>query len=93
MEHGALLGRVDPVAAEHRLDLFAQPARAGQSDEQTDRLVRDAVLRVIEVQAGGLHGEALAARRIVGEQRPEGHVAHLLVMRRKRPPRRERRQR
>jgi len=93
VEHGALLGRVDTVAAEHRLDLLAQPARVGQSDEKTDRLIRDAVLRVIEGQAGGLHGEALAARRVVGEQRSQVHVAHLLVMRHKRPPRRERGQR
>ncbi len=86
VEHRALFGGVDSLAAEHRVDALAQSARVGQIHEKADGLVGDAILRVVEVQAGGFGREALAARRVVGEQRAQMHVAHLLEVRRERPP-------
>ena len=53
---------------EHRVDPLAQPALLGQRDQQPQRLVGDPVLRVVEVQAGGLGGQPLAALGVVGEQ-------------------------
>ena len=47
----AILGHVDPLAPEHRLDPLAEPGIVGKRDEQADRLVVDPVLRVVEVQA------------------------------------------
>jgi hypothetical protein len=41
---------------------------ACQSHEQSDRLVGDAILRVIQIEAGGFGREAIGARRVVGEE-------------------------
>ncbi len=68
VEDGAVLGRVDPVAAEHRLGALAQARLLGQLEEEPQRLVGDAVLRVVEVDAGALGGEPLAAGRVLGEE-------------------------
>ena len=63
-----------------------KPAGVGQSHEEPDRLVGDAVLRIVEVQAGAFGHQALAARGVVSEQRPQMKVAHLLEMRRQGVP-------
>ena len=62
VEHRALFRRVDSLAAEHRLDVFAQSTRVSQIDEEPDRLVGDAVLRVIEVEAGRLRRRSARPR-------------------------------
>ena len=62
VQHGAVLGDVDLVAAEHRVDALAQAGLVGQLQQQPQRLVGDAILRVVEVDAGGLGGQPLAAR-------------------------------
>ena len=80
MEDGAVLGRVDPVAAEHRLRALAQPRLLGELEEQPQRLVGDAVLRVVEVDAGALGGETLAARRVLGEEVAQVCLADLRVV-------------
>jgi len=48
---------VDPVASEHGVDALAQAGLLGQATEQRDRLVRDAILRVIEIDADRLRGQ------------------------------------
>ena len=48
--------------------LRAQPGLLGELDEQPERLVVDAIFRVIQVDAGGLRGHPFAARRIIREQ-------------------------
>ena len=68
VQHGAVLGDVDLLAAEHGVDPRAQTALVGQLQQQLERLVGDAVLRVIEIDARGLGGHAFAALGIVGEQ-------------------------
>ena len=88
VEHGAVLGDVDLVAPEHGVDPLAQPRLLRQPDEQRDGLVGDAVLRVVEEEAGALGGQALAARRVVGEERPQVNVAHRPRVRLERLPRR-----
>ena len=71
VQHGAILGDVDLLAAEHGVDAAAQVALVGESAEQRDRLVGDAVLRVVEDRcrpprpsaarrASGSSGEQLA---------------------------------
>ena len=67
VQHGALLGDVDLLAAEHRVDALAQPDSSASSQQQLQRLVGDAVLRVVEIDAGGL--DASAARRAPGRPR------------------------
>ena len=74
VKHGAVLGDVDVLAAEHRVAALGEPALLGQRDEQRERLVGDPVLRVVEVEARGLGGQPLAALRIGGEQVAQVHA-------------------
>ena len=68
VEHGALLGDVDLLAPEHGVDAPAQVALVGKLQEQLQRLVGDAVLRVVQVEPRALGGETLAAAGVVGEE-------------------------
>ena len=69
VQHRAVLGDVDPLAAEHGVDARrAARTRSASCTSSAQRLVGDAVLRVVEVDAGRLEREPLAARGIVGEQ-------------------------
>ena len=54
------------------------PARCANSSEEPQRLVGDAVLRVVEVEALGLDGQALAPLGVGGEEVAQVGVAHLL---------------
>ena len=80
---GAVLGDVDALAANIASTPLATPARLGQLDEQRDRLVGDAVLRVVEVQAGGFGGQprprsgssAKRSRRCAPRSRRDGQRA------------------
>ena len=68
VEHRAVLGDVDLLAPEHRVDAAAQTALLGKLQEQPQRLVRDAVLRVIEEEPRALGGETLSSLGIVSEE-------------------------
>src|SRR5262249_60021564 len=80
MKHRAVLRHVDLLAAEHGVDPLAQPGFLGEAEEETECLVGQAVLRVVEVQADALDRQALAATRVVGEELAEMNVADLRVM-------------
>ncbi len=80
VQHGAVLRDVDPVAAEHGVDPRPQPGLLRQLEEQPERLVGDAVLRVVEIDADGLGAEPLAALRIRGEEIAQMQLANRLVM-------------
>ncbi len=77
MEHGAALGRVDPLPREHRLDLGAQSHPLGKGRQQFHRSVGDPVLGIVEVEAVGFHSECLAPVRVVGEQAAQMDVGEL----------------
>ena len=49
-----------------------RPDSSASRHEQLERLVGDAILRVVEIDAGRLGGQALAARRVIGEERCAG---------------------
>ena len=51
VQDGAVLGDVDLLAREHRVDPGTEPGPLGQGDEQADGLVGEAVLGVVEVDA------------------------------------------
>jgi hypothetical protein len=68
VEHGAVLGDVDPLAGEHRLPPLGDAALLGQRDQQAQRLIGDPVLRVVETEAGALRDHPLAAPGVGGEQ-------------------------
>ena len=68
VQHRPPLGDVDPVSPEHRVDPPSQARFLRQAQEQPERLVGDAILRVVEVEADGLRRHALAARGVVGKE-------------------------
>ena len=80
VQHGALLGDVDLLAAEHGVDALAQARLFGELEQQLQRLVGDAVLRVVEIDADGLDRQALAALGVVGEELAEVQPLDLLVV-------------
>ena len=88
VQHSAVLGDVDLVAAEHRVDARPQTALLGQFNEQPHCFFRDAVLRVVKIQTNCLGRQPLATLRIVGEQIAQMPIAHLLIMRPEGFPRR-----
>ena len=86
VQHGAAFRGVDLLAGEHRIAPLRHAALFGQLQQQPQRLVGDAVLRVVEEQARAFGREALRPAGIVGEQLAQMHVLDLRMMRRKRLP-------
>ncbi len=76
VQHGPVLGDVDLLAVEHRVDAGAQPGSLRELDEKRERLVGDAVLRVVEIDAGRFRRHPLAPRGVVGEQLAQMHPLH-----------------
>ena len=89
VQHRPPLGDVDALAAEHGVDAFLDSGGPRQLQQQVQGLVGDAVLGVVEVEPRALDREALAAGRVLGEQRPQVYVLDLVVVRGEILPRRE----
>ena len=68
VQDGPVFRDVDLLAPEHGVDALAQAGFLGQLQEQLERFVGDAVLRVVEVDAHRLGGHALAALGVVREE-------------------------
>ena len=68
VEDGAVLGDVDVLAGEHRFAALLDPALAGELAEQDQRLVGDPVLGEVEVEAGAVGDQPLAALGVLGEE-------------------------
>ena len=79
VEHGAVLGHIDPLPGEHRIPVPLEPGLLGELEQQAQGLVGDAVLRVIEIEPGGLGPQPLTARRVLGEELAQ-MAAHQLRM-------------
>jgi hypothetical protein len=86
VEHRALLGDVDLLAAEHRIPPLGHAGVVGHRDQQAQGLVGHAVLGVVEEQAGALGGHPLAALAWLGEQRAQVEILDLRVVRQQRLP-------
>ena len=56
VQHGPFFGDIDRFATEHGIDAVAQSAGLGQTDQQLNGLVGDAVFGVVEIKAGGFGG-------------------------------------
>ena len=87
VQHGAVFRNVDLLAAEHRVDLRAQARCLGESQQQPQRLVGDAVLRIVEEDAGRFGVEALAAAGSCAERVRAGACRGSCRMRFERRPR------
>ena len=90
VQHGAAFRGVDLLAGEHRVAPLRHAALFGEPQQQPQRLVGDAVLRVVEEQARALGRKALRPARVVGEQLAQMHILDLRMMRGERPPGRRR---
>ncbi len=77
MQHGAVLGDVDLVAAEHGVDVGAQIGLFCQLHEQPHGFVGDAVLGVVEVDAQLVDHHAFAAPWINRKEVAQMNIAHL----------------
>ena len=86
VQRRAILGRVDVLAAVHRVAAPCHVSRRRERDEQPHGLLGDEVLREIGVDAGGLERESLDASRVGGEELAQVAVAHVRVMTDELPP-------
>ena len=77
----AVLGHVDALATEHRLEALAQPACLCQREQQLHRLVGDAVLGVVEVDPVVLDRQPGAPLVVRGEQLAQVRVPDGVTMR------------
>ncbi len=68
VQHGAVLGHVDVLTAEHGVPARGHAGLLGQRDEQPHGLVGDPVLGVVQVEPGRLRGQPFAGARVAGEQ-------------------------
>ena len=80
VQDSPLLGHVDLLTPEHRIDPGPQAGFLGQLQQESQGFIGDAVFRVIEVDADGLGGQTLAAFGVVREQLAEVQVADNQVM-------------
>ena len=70
MKRRTALGDVHRLPAEHRLHLLGELSLRRQLPQKLEGVVGDAMLRVVEIQAGRFGGQPLAARRIGVEEIP-----------------------
>src|SRR6266516_4863914 len=80
VEDGPVLGDVDPLSSEHGVPPLREPALLGEPEQQTDRLVRDPVLRIVEIEAGAFRDEPLPTHGIAGEELAEVPLADRRVV-------------
>jgi len=87
VQHGAMLGDVDPLAGEHRRDPLAEAAGLGQPHQEAERLRRHPLLGVIEVQAAGVEHQSVTTTGVGCELVAEMRVSEGYRVRGKVPPR------
>jgi hypothetical protein len=80
VQDGAILGGVDRLAPEHRIDARTQVRGLCQVEQQTERLVGDPILGIIQIQTGRLECEAFAPLRVLAEERPQMERFHLALV-------------
>src|SRR4029077_11257368 len=80
MQNGPVLGKVDPLAAKHRIDPLSQSGLLRELHEELNRLIRDSILRVIEIDPRGFGRKPPAAFAIIREQIPQMQAAGLSVV-------------
>jgi len=81
VQDGAIFGDVDFVAAEHSVNARPQAGFFREIQQQGQRLVVDAILGIVEVDAEFFERELLAALGVVVEQLAQVRGLKLLVVR------------
>jgi hypothetical protein len=74
VQHGALFGKIDFLASEHGVAQALYAAFTCQVEQQFYRAAIEAVLRIVEEQAGRIHSQFGEALGVIGKQ-----LAHLPV--------------
>ena len=74
MQHRAVLGHVDLLAAEHRVAAAGQVRLVGQLPQQSAAFLGNAILGIVQMQSDRVDRESFGAARIVGEQLPQVRV-------------------
>jgi len=67
VQNGPFLREIDLLTVKHGVDPLAQAALIREFEQQADRLIGDAVLRVVEVETYSLKREVLGALGILRE--------------------------
>ena len=92
VQHCAAFRDVDLLATKHCVATVSDTSLLGELYQQPNGFIGNSVLRVVEVKAGGLSSQSVAATGVIGKQLPQVDVFDLLVMRLQRMPRRRFRQ-
>ena len=71
VQHGAVLGDVDRLAAEHRVAPLGDAGGPGDGEQGDEHGVVDALLGVVDAQVADVDEVALGAARVGGEQLAE----------------------
>ena len=79
MQDGAVLRDIDLLAAEHRVDAIAQPRLLRELQQQSQCLVGDPVLGIVEIDSGRFERQPLAAFVIVGKKLPQMDALEFLI--------------
>jgi hypothetical protein len=77
---------INLLSSKHGIDPRSQPAFFRQLHEEFEGLVSDAILRIIEVEAHCLRGQALAAFGIIGKELSKMQFSEFLMVRLEGPP-------
>ena len=80
VKHGSVLRDVDLLATKHGVDARAQAGLLGEAEEQGQRLIGDPVLRIVEIDAGGLGRQPFTAAGIAREQLAEMNGADFVMV-------------
>ena len=80
VQHRAVLGDVDLVAAEHGVDTVLQPGLVGELEQQPQSLVGDPVLGIVEIDAGRLCCEPRSAFAVLGKQLPQMDILYFSIV-------------
>ncbi len=81
VQDGPVLRRVDVLAGEHRVAMLLDPRRPGDVHEETQGLVGDPVLGVVEDEVGPLCREPGRPFGVLGEELAQVALRHPLVVR------------
>ena len=78
MQNRAVFGDIDLLAAKHRLDAFPQVALLCQLSQQLERVIRNSIPGVIEINASGFERQPLATGGIIDEESAQVKLADRL---------------
>ena len=80
MQHGSFFRDIDLLAPEHGIDSRLQTGCFGKLKQKLESLVRDSILRIIQIDAQGLDRQTFAALGIIRKQIAEMCLLDALIV-------------